>query len=42
MDDDAWRIAALTGFIVIVVLAITGAVLVRELTANVKIEDYLM
>ena len=33
-DDDARQTAALMGFIVILVLAIAGVVLVRELTAN--------
>jgi hypothetical protein len=42
-DDDAARqTAALMGFIVILVLAIAGVVLVRELTKNAKLEDCLM
>ena len=41
-DDAARRTAALMGFIVILVLAIAGIVLVRELTKNAKLEDCLM
>jgi hypothetical protein len=41
-DDEARRTAALMGFIVILVLAIAGVVLVRELTENGKLEDCLM
>ena len=41
-DDEARRTAALMGFIVILVLAIAGVVLVRELTKNAKLEDCLM
>ena len=41
-DDEARRTAALMGFIVILVLAIAGVVLVRELTTNAKLEDCLM
>jgi len=41
-DEDARQTAALMGFIVILVLAIAGVVLVRELTANAKLEDCLM
>ena len=41
-DDEARQTAALMGFIVILVLAIAGVVLVRELTANAKLEDCLM
>jgi hypothetical protein len=40
--DAARRTAALMGFIVILVLAITGVVLVRELTKNASLEDCLM
>ena len=36
------RTAALMGFIVILVLAIAGIVLVRELAKNAKLEDCLM
>jgi hypothetical protein len=41
-DDEARRTAALMGFIVILVLAIAGVVLVRELAQNAKLEDCLM
>jgi hypothetical protein len=41
-DDEARRTSALMGFIVILVLAIAGVVLVRELTQNAKLEDCLM
>ena len=41
-DDEARRTAALMGFIVILVLAIAGVVLVRELGTNAKLEDCLM
>jgi hypothetical protein len=41
-DDEARQTAALMGFVVILVLAIAGVVLVRELTANAKLEDCLM
>jgi len=41
-DDEARQTAALMGFIVILVLAIAGVVLTRELTANAKLEDCLM
>ena len=41
-DDEARQTAALMGLIVILVLAIAGVVLVRELTANAKLEDCLM
>jgi hypothetical protein len=41
-DDEARRTAALMGFIVILVLAIAGVVLVRELGSNAKLEDCLM
>ena len=41
-DDEARRTAALMGFIVILVLAIAGVVLVRELGNNAKLEDCLM
>jgi hypothetical protein len=41
-DDEARRTAALMGFIVILVLAIAGVVLVRELGKNSRLEDCLM
>jgi hypothetical protein len=41
-EDEARQTAALMGFIVILVLAIAGVVLVRELTTNAKLEDCLM
>jgi hypothetical protein len=41
-DDAARRTAALMGFIVILVLAIAGVVLVRELRKNSHLEDCLM
>jgi hypothetical protein len=41
-DGEARRTSALMGFIVILVLAIAGVVLVRELTSNAKLEDCLM
>ena len=41
-DDAARQTAALMGFIVILLLAIAGVVLVRELTNNAKLEDCLM
>lgn len=41
-DDAARRTAALMGFVVILVLAIAGVVLVRELRATGNIEDCLM
>ena len=41
-DDGARRTAALMGFIVILVLAIAGVVLVRELGKKSKLEDCLM
>jgi hypothetical protein len=41
-DDAARRTAALMGFIVILVLAIAGVVLVRELAKNASLEDCLM
>jgi hypothetical protein len=40
--DAVRRTAALMGFIVILVLAIAGVVLVRELAKNAKLEDCLM
>jgi hypothetical protein len=40
--DAARRTAALMGFIVILVLAIAGVVLVRELTEKASLEDCLM
>ncbi|HEV8680967.1 MAG TPA: hypothetical protein VGQ90_16440 [Stellaceae bacterium] len=41
-DGEARRTAALMGFIVILVLAIAGVVLVRELAKNSRLEDCLM
>ena len=41
-DDEARRTAALRGFIVILVLAIAGIVLIRELGKNASLEDCLM
>jgi hypothetical protein len=41
-DDAARRTAALMGFIVILVLAIAGVILVRELRAKGNLEDCLM
>jgi hypothetical protein len=42
-DDDAERrTAALMGFVVILVLAIAGVVLVRELAKKASLEDCLM
>ncbi len=41
-QDAARRTAALMGFIVILVLAIAGVVLVRELRQNASLEDCLM
>jgi hypothetical protein len=43
-DDsgEARRTAALMGFIVILVLAIAGVVLIRELRAKATLEDCLM
>ena len=41
-DDEARRTAALMGFIVVLVLAIAGIVLVRELRSNAGLEDCLM
>jgi len=41
-EDAARRTAALMGFIVILVLAIAGVVLVRELRNKGKLEDCLM
>jgi hypothetical protein len=41
-DNDARRTAALMGFIVILVLAIAGVVLFRELRNNSRLEDCLM
>lgn len=41
-DEEARRTAALMGFIVILVLAILGVVLVRELRDSAKLEDCLM
>jgi hypothetical protein len=41
-EGEARRTAALMGFIVILVLAIAGIVLVRELAKKAKLEDCLM
>jgi hypothetical protein len=41
-QEEARRTAALMGFIVVLVLAIAGVLLVRELGKNAKIEDCLM
>lgn len=41
-DDAARRTAALMGFIVVLMLAIAGVVLVRELRISTTIEDCLM
>ena len=41
-DDAARRTAALMGFIVILVLAIAGVILVRELRNKANLEDCLM
>ena len=41
-EGEARRTAALMGFIVILVLAIAGVVLVRELRSKAKLEDCLM
>ena len=41
-DGEARRTSALMGFVVVLVLAIAGIVLVRELTKNAKLEDCLM
>ena len=41
-DDAARRTAALMGFIVILVLAIAGVILVRELDKKASLEDCLM
>ena len=41
-EDSERRTAALMGFIVILVLAIAGVVLVRELGKKSKLEDCLM
>jgi hypothetical protein len=41
-EDAARRTAALMGFIVILVLAIAGVILVRELRAKSNLEDCLM
>jgi hypothetical protein len=41
-DEAARRTAALMGFIVILVLAIAGVLLVRELRISTSIEDCLM
>jgi hypothetical protein len=41
-DDASRRTAALMGFIVILVLAIAGVILVRELDKKASLEDCLM
>jgi hypothetical protein len=41
-DGESRRTAALMGFIVILILAIAGIVLVRELRKNSRLEDCLM
>lgn len=41
-QEEARRTAALMGFIVILVLAIAGLLLVRELTKKSRLEDCLM
>jgi hypothetical protein len=41
-NDEARRTAALMGFIVILLLAIAGVILVRELGKKSKLEDCLM
>ena len=41
-SDADRRTSALMGFIVILVLAIAGVVLIRELAKNAKLEDCLM
>lgn len=41
-DEAARRTAALIGFIVILILAIAGVLLVRELRVSTSIEDCLM
>jgi len=41
-SDADRRTSALMGFVVILVLAIAGVVLVRELAKNAKLEDCLM
>ena len=41
-EDADRRTAALMGFIVVLVLAIAGIVLVRELAKNARLEDCLM
>jgi hypothetical protein len=41
-EDAARRTAALMGFVVILVLAIAGLLLVRELRVSTAIEDCLM
>ncbi len=42
MTDADRRTSALMGFIVILLLAIAGVVLMRELAKNAKLEDCLM
>jgi hypothetical protein len=41
-DDPARRTAALMGFIVILLLAIAGVMLIRELRSTANLEDCLM
>jgi len=41
-EDEERRTAALMGFVVILVLAIAGVVLVREISRTTRIEDCLM
>ena len=41
-DDEARRTGALMGFVVILLLAIAGVVLVRELRNTATLEDCLM
>jgi hypothetical protein len=41
-DEEARRTAALMGFIVILLLAIAGVILVRELGKKASLEDCLM
>jgi len=41
-EDEERRTAALMGFVVILVLAIAGVVLVREISRTTRIKDCLM
>ncbi|TMJ62396.1 MAG: hypothetical protein E6G81_02015 [Alphaproteobacteria bacterium] len=41
-EDAERRTAALMGFVIILVLAIAGVVLVREISRTMRIEDCLM